>query len=52
MSIFIAELGFVDSADNLLMEKSGILLASVIAGVSGFIWLYITSTTKGNSLKT
>ena len=43
MSIFIAELGFAHSAENLLMAKTGILLASAIAGASGFIWLLVTS---------
>jgi len=42
MSIFIAELGFAHQAQDLLMAKSGILIGSVIAGVSGFIWLYFT----------
>lgn len=44
MSIFIAELGFSNSPKDLLMAKTGILLASVIAGVSGFIWLYLTAS--------
>lgn len=43
MSIFIAELGFSHSADDLLMAKTGILFASLIAGTSGFLWLYFTS---------
>ena len=43
MSIFIAELGFAYSPEDLLMAKTGILLASVIAGVSGYIWLFINS---------
>jgi len=43
MSIFIAELGFSHSADDLLMAKTGILFASLIAGISGFLWLYFTS---------
>jgi len=43
MSIFIAELGFANHAQDLLMAKSGILLASLLAGVSGFLWLYFTS---------
>ncbi len=43
MSIFIAELGFAHSAEDLLMAKTGILLASVLAGVSGFIWLFLTA---------
>lgn len=45
MSIFIAELGFAYSAEDLLMAKTGVLFASLLAGVSGFIWLYITSNT-------
>ncbi|MCK4705207.1 MAG: Na+/H+ antiporter NhaA [Gammaproteobacteria bacterium] len=43
MSIFIAELGFVHHAQDLLMAKTGILFASVFAGVSGFLWLYFTA---------
>lgn len=43
MSIFIAELGFAHSAEDLLMAKTGILIASILAGVSGFLWLYLTS---------
>lgn len=43
MSIFIAELGFAHHAQDLLMAKSGILLASLIAGLSGYAWLYFTS---------
>jgi Na+:H+ antiporter, NhaA family len=44
MSIFIAELGFANSPEDLLMAKTGVLLASLIAGLSGFLWLYLTST--------
>ena len=43
MSIFIAELGFAHSPEDLLMAKTGILFASLLAGLSGFIWLYFTS---------
>lgn len=43
MSIFIAELGFAHSPEDLLMAKTGVLIASLIAGLSGFIWLYVTS---------
>jgi len=43
MSIFIAELGFAHHQQDLLMAKTGILFASLIAGVTGFIWLYITT---------
>jgi NhaA family Na+:H+ antiporter len=41
MSIFIAELGFIHQPELLLMAKTGILFASLIAGISGFIWLYL-----------
>ncbi len=43
MSIFIAELGFSNQPHELLMAKTGILLASLIAGVTGFLWLLFTS---------
>lgn len=39
MSIFIAELGFKGQAEALVLAKTGVLFASVIAGVAGFIWL-------------
>ncbi|MEH6590660.1 MAG: Na+/H+ antiporter NhaA [Halioglobus sp.] len=39
MSIFIADLGFVGLPEDLLMAKTGILLASAIAGFGGFFWL-------------
>ncbi len=42
MSIFIAELGFAHHAEDLLMAKTGILLASFVAGISGFLWLLYT----------
>ena len=44
MSIFIAELGFAQHPEDLLMAKTGILFASFTAGITGFIWLYLTST--------
>lgn len=40
MSIFIAELGFADSPEDLLMAKTGILIASLLAGISGYLWLF------------
>ena len=43
MSIFVAQLGFEDRQDLLLMAKTGILAASLLAGVAGFIWLYLVS---------
>ncbi|MDJ0807584.1 MAG: Na+/H+ antiporter NhaA [Gammaproteobacteria bacterium] len=39
MSIFIAELGFVGQPENLLMAKTGVLFASLLAGVAGYLWL-------------
>ena len=39
MSIFIADLGFAGRPEDLLMAKTGILLASAVAGVGGFLWL-------------
>ena len=39
MSIFIAELGFVGQPEALLMAKTGVLFASLIAGVGGYLWL-------------
>ena len=40
MSIFIAELGFAHQTEYLLMAKAGVLAASVLAGIIGFIWLW------------
>ncbi len=52
MSIFIAELGFADQDHNLLMAKTGILLASAFAGISGFAWLYFTAQKEHKENKT
>ena len=43
MSIFVAQLGFEGNDQLLLMAKTGILAASLLAGVAGFIWLYVVS---------
>ncbi len=43
MSIFVAQLGFANNEELLLMAKTGILAASLLAGVAGFIWLYLVS---------
>jgi NhaA family Na+:H+ antiporter len=40
MSIFIAELGFANQSEYLLMAKTGVLTASLVAGLIGFIWLW------------
>ncbi len=49
MAIFIAELGFAETSDNLLMAKTGILLASTLAGIIGYAWLYLIGENSGNS---
>ncbi len=43
MSIFVAQLGFGEREDLLLMAKTGILAASLLAGVMGYVWLYLVS---------
>ncbi len=43
MSIFVAQLSFGGREDLLLMAKTGILVASLLAGVAGLIWLYLVS---------
>ncbi len=43
MSIFIAELGFAGQPEYLLMAKTGVLVASLLAGVGGFVWLWWVS---------
>ena len=43
MSIFVAQLGFEGSEEYLLMAKTGILFASLVAGISGYIWLFAVS---------
>ena len=43
MSIFIADLGFAGQPENLLMAKTGVLFASVLAGVSGYLWLRLAA---------
>jgi len=39
MSIFISSLGFTSETETLIAAKTAILLASLFAGVSGFLWL-------------
>jgi NhaA family Na+:H+ antiporter len=43
MSIFVAQLGFNERDDLLLIAKTAILLASLVAGVAGVLWLYLVS---------
>ncbi len=52
MSIFIAELGFAHYPQDLLMAKTGILLASLLAGVSGFLWLFFTTGKREGDMAT
>lgn len=40
MSIFIAELAFAHHPEMILQAKLGILLASLFAGIAGYLWLY------------
>ncbi len=43
MSIFIAELAFSGQEANLLMAKTGILFASLLAGIIGMVWLLMVT---------
>lgn len=43
MAIFIAELGFAGQPEYLLMAKTGVLFASLLAGMGGYIWLWLIS---------
>lgn len=46
MSIFIAELGFRGAPEQLVLAKTGILFASLLAGVLGYIWFFVISSKK------
>ena len=46
MSIFIAELAFAGRPEQLLMAKMGILIASLLAGIIGYLWLRSVSQPK------
>ncbi len=39
MSIFVAELGFAGQEEALVMAKTGVLFASLLAGLLGYLWL-------------
>lgn len=43
MAIFIADLAYAAQPELLLMAKTGILLASLLAGGGGLLWLYLIS---------
>ena len=40
MAIFIAELAFAGQTEYLLMAKTGVLIASLLSGIGGVIWLW------------
>jgi len=46
MSIFIADLGFAGKPEELLAAKTGILLASAIAGFGGYFWLRANTSVR------
>lgn len=48
MSIFIAELAFVAQPELLLMAKTGILAASLLAGAGGVLWLLAVTKPVGS----
>ncbi len=43
MSIFISELGFANNPEYLLMAKTGVLFASMMTGICGYLWLRFTA---------
>lgn len=43
MSIFVAELAYATHPDYLVMAKVGILSASVLAGIMGYVWLWLVA---------
>ncbi len=48
MSIFVADLGFASQPNDLLMAKTGILLASAIAGLAGYLLLMLITEKPNN----
>ncbi len=46
MSIFISELAFKGQADYLLMAKTGVIFASLVAATVGFCWLWMLGKPK------
>jgi NhaA family Na+:H+ antiporter len=48
MSIFIADLGFVGFPEDLLLAKFGIITASVVAGLTGYLLLYFNGEAGGD----
>lgn len=48
MSIFIASLGFDSSEEQLIVAKTAIILASLMAGILGYVWLYFSNRVNLN----
>ena len=46
MSIFVAQLAFEGQDDELMIAKTGIILTSVFAGLSGYTWLWFVGKDK------
>jgi NhaA family Na+:H+ antiporter len=47
MSIFISNLGFSSEPGTLITAKMAILLASLVAGMAGFLWLRFQGVIRG-----
>lgn len=48
MSMFIAELAFEHQENLLFISKTGLMFASLIAGVAGSVWLFVASKQVSN----
>jgi NhaA family Na+:H+ antiporter len=48
MSIFVADLAFLDDKDMIFQAKIGILTASLIAGLFGYFWLRFIAKSKNS----
>jgi NhaA family Na+:H+ antiporter len=46
MSIFVADLAFIDNPDLIFQAKIGILVASLFAGLFGFMWLRFVAKSR------
>lgn len=46
MSIFVADLAFINNAEFIFQAKVGVLCASLFAGIFGYLWLRSTSKVK------
>lgn len=49
MSIFITGLGFANTPEALVTAKTAILLASLVAGLSGYLWLRFVPSSQTTS---